>query len=98
MAALAYLLLPVTGALAFLLSASPRTKTHGLQAIVLGIVWPLLLYAASALTAVATWFVGLIGALAWLGFMVLTAAGRDPKLPVVGEWLFATAEDEVSAG
>lgn len=92
MAALAYVLLPVTGILTFLLSASPRTRAHGLQAIVLGTLWPLLLYAASALAADLTWVVAVIGAFAWLGFMVLTASGRDPKLPFIGGWLFEANE------
>ena len=93
MAALAYILLPVTGGLAFLLSASPRTRSHGLQAIVLGTLWPLALYAASAVAAALTWVVAAIGTLAWLGFIAFTAAGRDPKLPFIGAWLFETNVD-----
>ncbi len=98
-AALAYVLLPVTGAFAFLLSGSVRTRSHGLQAIVLGTVWPLLLFGASALTAVLTWVVAVVGALAWLAFLVLTAIGRDPKLPFVGKQLFAlNGEDVLPSG
>ncbi|MDQ3964310.1 MAG: hypothetical protein M3277_10430 [Actinomycetota bacterium] len=93
MAALAYLLLPVTGAFAFLLSRSPRTRTHGLQAIVLGTLWPLALYGASALAAVLTRVVAAAGVLVWLAFLVLTALGRDPKLPFLGGRLFALSED-----
>lgn len=93
MAALAYVLLPVSGALAFLLTGSTRVKAHGLQAIVIGTLWPVLLYGASAIAAALTWGVAVLGAVAWLGFLVLTATGRDPKLPVVGDWLF-----RVSAG
>lgn len=93
MAALAYVLLPISGALAFLLTSSARVKGHGLQAIVIGTVWPSLLYGASAIAAALTWAVAVLGAVTWLGFLVLTATGRDPKLPVVGDWLF-----RVSAG
>ncbi len=88
MAALAYLFLPVSGALAFLLARSARVKAHGLQAIVIGTVWALFLYGASAIAAALTWVVAVVGLIAWLGFGLLTATGRDPKIPVLGEWFF----------
>ena len=98
MAALAYVLLPLTGVLTFLLSGSARAKSHGLQAIVLGTLWPVMLYAASALMAVLTWVTAVAGAVTWLAFMVLTASGRDPKLPFIGQWLFEANEENVSNG
>lgn len=89
MAALAYLFLPVSGALAFLLARSTRVRAHGLQAIVIGTLWALLLYGASAIAAALTWMVAVVGLIAWLGFALLTATGRDPKLPFLGEWFFS---------
>jgi len=81
MAALAYLLLPVTGLLAFALSHRRRVRLHGLQAIIIGTGWAVLLYAASALSAAATVLVGALGTLVWVGFLVATALGQDPRLP-----------------
>jgi uncharacterized membrane protein len=87
MAALAYLLLPVTGLFAYFGSASPRVRFHGLQAILLGLLWPAGLYGASAVSAAATRAAWAAGALVWLGLMFTTAAGLDPRIPVVGRWL-----------
>ncbi|HEV3471783.1 MAG TPA: hypothetical protein VG408_01070 [Actinomycetota bacterium] len=98
MAALAYVLLPFSGGLAFLLSGSGRTRSHGLQAIVLGVLWPVLLYAASGLSSVLTWAIAVVGGITWLAFLILTATGRDPKLPVIGDRLFVLSEDATNEG
>ena len=87
MAALAYVLLPVSGLIAYSMGASSRTRFHGLQAVVLGLKWPLALYAASFLSPVVTQLVFAAGLAAWLWLLVATAAGRDPRLPVVGNYL-----------
>lgn len=81
MAALAYLLLPLTGLCAFVLSHRSRVRLHGLQAIVIGTAWVVLLYAAAALSDAATVAVAVLGVLVWLGFLVATALGFDPRLP-----------------
>lgn len=94
MAALAYLGLPVTGALALLLSGSARTRAHALQAIAIGTAWPLLLYAASVLARTLTWVVAVAGACMWLIFLIGTALGRDPKLPVLGDLFFGLYQEE----
>lgn len=91
MAALAYLLLPVTGLLAFLTAAEARVRFHGLQAIALGLAWPLLLYGASAVSAVVTQIAFALGLLVWVGFVAATLAGRDPKLPGLAAMLAAAA-------
>ncbi len=70
------------------MSGSGRTRSHGLQAIVLGALWPVLLYGASTLSSVLTWVVTVLGGVTWLGFLILTATGRDPKLPMIGDRLF----------
>ena len=80
-AALAYLFLPLSGTVAFVLARSPRIRFHGAQAIVVGVVWPLALLAASALSASATRVVWGVGALVWLALLTGTALGRDPALP-----------------
>ncbi|MGH2756961.1 MAG: hypothetical protein ACRDI3_04150 [Actinomycetota bacterium] len=94
MAALAYLLLPFTGLCAFALSHRPRVRFHGLQAIVIGGLWALLLYAASALSEAITLAVFWLGTIVWLGFLVATALGRDPRLPGIGTVMDLEVDDE----
>ena len=84
MAAFAYVLPPVSGALAYLLGSSPRVRFHGSQAVVIGVVWPVLLYLASALSSGITQIVFLLGVIVCLGAFVATLAGRDVRLPVIG--------------
>lgn len=84
MAALAYLFLPLSGMTAYFVGGSPRVRFHGLQAVVLGLVWPLLLFGCSALSPLATQVAFVLGGILWLFLVVTTAAGRDPRLPLVG--------------
>jgi uncharacterized membrane protein len=81
MAALAYVLLPLSGLIAYALGSSPRVRLHGLQAIVFGAAWPAALFTASLISERATQVVFGLGALTWIALLVLTAAGRDPGLP-----------------
>jgi hypothetical protein len=81
MAALAYVLLPLSGLIAYAVGSSPRMRLHGLQAIVFGAAWPATLFVASWISARATQVVFALGAVAWIALLVLTAAGRDPGLP-----------------
>ena len=87
MAALAYLLLPLTGVFAYLKGSSARVRFHGLQAVAIGLVWPVALYAGSVLSVRVTQAVFLIGVVVWLGFLVATLVGRDPRLPGVSRSL-----------
>ena len=84
---MAYVLLPVTGLVAYLSGTDARTRFHGLQAIAIGLVWPLLLYAAGLGPAVAVQIVFAGGLLVWFGFLIATVARRDPRLPAVGGML-----------
>lgn len=93
MAPLAYLLLPITGLVAYLFGDA-RARLHGLQAIAFGLVWPLCLYGAASTSAAATRIVFAVGALLWLGVIVATAAGRDPVVPGLRGWLARLAEDD----
>jgi uncharacterized membrane protein len=95
-AALAYVLLPVTGLVAYLSGSSPRTRFHGLQAIIFGTVWPFLLYAATWTTPVVTQVVFLVGLLVWMALMAGAAFGRDFYLPLVGPGLRSAAETKVA--
>jgi uncharacterized membrane protein len=81
MAALAYVLLPLSGLVAYALGTSPRMRLHGLQAIALGAAWPAALFVASWISQWVTRVVFAVGALTWIALIVLTAAGRDPGLP-----------------
>lgn len=92
MAGFAYLLLPVTGALAYFNGSESRMRFHGLQAVLLGILWPALLYAGSAVGSGATRIVAIGGTLIWLVLMLTAFAGRDLRLPLVGKVLQQLAE------
>src|ERR671918_2832739 len=81
MAALAYVLLPLSGLIAYALGTSPRMRLHGLQAIALGAAWPAALFVGSWISEWLTRVVFAVGALTWIALIVLTAAGRDPGLP-----------------
>ena len=95
MAALAYLVLPVTGLLAYFSGKTPRARWHGLQAIVLGALWPALLYLAVATNDALVLPVAIGGAAVWILFLAATALGRDPTLPWLGPRLKELATDEL---
>ncbi|MGH2750491.1 MAG: hypothetical protein ACRDK3_06415 [Actinomycetota bacterium] len=81
MATLAYLFPPLTGLLAYSLARDERARWHGLQSVVFGSVWPVLIYAASLAGPLGTRLTFAAGILVWFGFFVMTAIGRDPRLP-----------------
>src|SRR5688500_19091693 len=85
MAALAYLLLPLTGMVAYFLSRRPRTRFHGAQAVALGFLWPVALYASSFVAPLVTQITAVLGALVWIGLMISTALGKDLRLPYLGD-------------
>lgn len=86
-AALAYLVPPISGAVAFFFGSQPRVRFHGLQSVALGAVWPILLYGASVLSARVTQATFVLGLFVWIGSFVAAATGRDLRLPVVGRVL-----------
>ena len=98
MAALSYLLLPISGLLALALGSEPRTRFHGLQAIVFGLLWALALYAGAATSPAVTKGVFAAGALGWLVLLIGTAAGKDPRLPGVGPVLHEAAKADLRNG
>ncbi|CAN5789813.1 hypothetical protein BH18ACT15_BH18ACT15_15440 [soil metagenome] len=91
MAALSYLLLPISGLVAYLKGRKARTRFHGLQAILVGLLWPVALLACSAVSPGATQVAFGAGALLWLTLLVSSAAGADLRLPVVGPALWRVA-------
>lgn len=95
-APLAYVLLPLSGLFAYLFGDA-RARFHGLQAILFGLVWPLGLYGAAAVSAVATRVVFAAGGLLWVGAIVATAAGRDPAVPGMRGWFGRLAERDPRA-
>ena len=92
MAALAYVLLPLSGVIAFLVGGSARIRFHGLQAIAVGTVWAVAAYAASWIAPLATVAVFGVGAVVWFVLVVSTLLGRDLRLPGAGP-LKRLAED-----
>jgi hypothetical protein len=92
-AALAYLLPPLSGLAAYLTASSARVRWHGLQAVALGLMWPGALYLGAAISPGATQGVGLAGGAAWLVFLIGTAVGRNPRWPWLGAWLCYLASD-----
>ena len=53
----------------------------------IGALWPLALWGASTVSSSATKVVFAVGALVWLGYMLLTLFGANPRLPLVGRVL-----------
>ncbi|MQB00485.1 MAG: hypothetical protein GEU78_09380 [Actinobacteria bacterium] len=75
MAALAYLVPPLTGLWAFTCGTDARAKAHGFQSIVLGTLWPVGLYVGSWITPGATQAIGVLFAVAWLTLILSAALG-----------------------
>ena len=93
MAALAYLLPPLSGLVAYFASGSERVRWHGLQSVALGVVWPVGLFGAALVSPGLTQAVALVGGALWLALLVSAAVGRDPSLPVAGSTLRALAQE-----
>jgi uncharacterized membrane protein len=91
-AALAYLFLPISGLVAYLKGSSPRVRFHGLQAILFGALWAVLLYAATWTTPVVTQLIFAAGLVLWIALMAGAAVGRDIELPIAGHALRSVAE------
>ena len=95
MAAIAYLLPPVTGLFAFTLGSSKRVRFHGLQSVALGFLWPLAIYGGSLLSPGITQGAFIAGAALWLLLLLGTAVGRDPGIPGARAALEAASEHSV---
>ena len=76
MAALAYLVPPVTGLWAFLRGPDARTRAHGFQAIALGAAWPVGLYIGSWITPGVTQVIAGAFFVVWLTLITSAAFGR----------------------
>ena len=87
MATLAYLLPPLTGLLAFLKGRDERARRHGLQSVMLGVLWPAALLGAATVSPGVTQVVWAVGALVWLGALTATLLGGDPALPFIDRLL-----------
>ena len=81
MAALAYLLPPLSGLLVYSMGRDQRARFHGLQAVVFGFLWPAAIYVGSLAGPMGTRVVFALGALVWIALLGMTALGRDPQLP-----------------
>lgn len=92
MAAFAYVFLPVTGLVAYFRGRDRRARFHGLQAIAYGTLWPAALWLTSFITAGAVQITFGVGVLVWLTLLAGTAAGRDPRLPLLAGPLKRAAE------
>ena len=98
MAALAYLFPPLSGAVAYWRARSERTRWHGLQSVVFGSVWPLLLYVAAHVYPGVTQVVWVMGAVMWIALMAGAAARKDVSLPGIGAWLRRAASHSPAGG
>jgi uncharacterized membrane protein len=96
-AGLAYLLPPLSGLVAYLAAGDDRIRWHGLQSVVLGVLWPAALYAGSAVSPGVTQAAAIGGIAVWLLFLVGAATGRDPRWPVAGQWLRVLAAESPRA-
>lgn len=82
MAALAYLLPPVTGLVALIYGRSVRARLHGARSVALGVVFPAGLYLASLLSPpLAVSIVAVAGVAVWVTWAGFAAAGREPRMP-----------------
>ncbi len=81
MAALAYLLPPLSGLLVYSMGRDQRARFHGLQAVVFGFLWPAAIYVGSLAGPTGTRVAFALGALVWIALLGMTALGRDPRLP-----------------
>jgi uncharacterized membrane protein len=97
MAALAYVLLPVSGLIAYFNGSNARIRWHGLQAITIGVLWPAALYAASSFSVRAVQLVWALGAATWLAVMLAAAFGKDVCLPLLGKFLQKAAVESPRA-
>lgn len=91
MVALSYLFLPISGLVAYLKGRKVRTRFHGLQAILVGLLWPAALFTCSAVSPGATQIAFGIGTLVWLTLLISSAMGADLRLPLVGPALWRAA-------
>jgi hypothetical protein len=93
MAALAYVFPPLSGLAAYVWGSRDRTRWHGLQAVLLGALWPAALVACSLWTPGATQ----VAFFAGLGIFVLlfatTLFGGDLLVPGLGRRLRAWAAE-----
>lgn len=80
-AALAYLLPPISGGIAYFAARTARTRLHGLQAAILGALWPAALYAGARVSPGVTQAVGVVMGVVWLVVMITAAAGKDLWFP-----------------
>ena len=92
MAGLAYLLPPLSGLVALLAGRTGRVRLHGIQAVVLGALWPAALYAASALTPGVTQVVFAAAVCCWLVLAVAALVGADLWFPGIRR-LFGSATE-----
>jgi uncharacterized membrane protein len=90
-AALAYVLLPLSGLIAYFNGGSPRLRFHGLQAIAFGLLWPAALYCGTAVSRTASQAAWALGAIVWVALMLLAGIGKDVRLPLIGRWLAQAA-------
>ena len=87
MAALAYLFPPISGLIAYFMGRDARVRSHGMQAVVFGLAWPLALYGCSQISPGATQVAFFAGASVWFLLFVLTAFGFNPRFPGTGPLL-----------
>ena len=94
MATFAYVFPPLSGLIAYFAGSDERARLHGLQAILLGILWPASLWVLSWVSVAATQIAFLLWVLVWLLLLIASAFGRDLTVPGVGKRLRGFAEPD----
>ncbi len=93
MAALAYLFPPLSGLAAYMWGKSERTRGHGLQAVLLGALWPAALTLCSMWTPGATQVAFFTGLAVFVLLFGVTLIGRDLLIPGLSRKLRAWASE-----
>lgn len=93
-ATLAYLFPPLTGLAVYFVAGSTRERFHGLQAIALGLLSAVSLYAASALSSSVTPYVFAFWVLVWIVLIAASLFGKDASVPLLGTLLRRAAGDD----
>jgi uncharacterized membrane protein len=96
-AAIAYLFPPLTGLAVYFVGTSERERFHGLQAIALGLLAAVSLYAASAISSASAPYVFAFWVIVWFVSLFGALIGKDVRVPLLGKLLERAATGDPRA-